>query len=137
MKMPKLNVKLLDRILRHVKKEPRRFNMGQWVDSSVTAPCGTAACLAGWAVILGDPKGNTKAVRAKFIHLANNQNGGTPDTSTIFKRAMKALGLTYDEAKGMFLTYTGEDGQAAAQTAEQKIALIKTDRQAFVEKYGN
>jgi hypothetical protein len=53
----KLNVRLLRRIKKHILEEPRRFWMGWWVVPNVPgqhpAPCGTTACIAGWAAILG------------------------------------------------------------------------------------
>ena len=69
----KLNVRLLRRIQRHILEEPRRFQMDaeiiqaktqhQWLNcitffsrdaSKTMPPCGTAACIAGWANILSD-----------------------------------------------------------------------------------
>jgi hypothetical protein len=68
---PKLNVRLLRRIQKHILKEPRRFfmdwyyehqdNAAEWrekaeevyEDLSKTPPkCKTAACIAGWACVL-------------------------------------------------------------------------------------
>lgn len=65
-KKPKLNVKLLRKIQKHILKEPERLVMkfqlvrrqsGTEIegDSDRThriPPCGTAACIAGWALIL-------------------------------------------------------------------------------------
>lgn len=69
-KNPKLNVRLLRKIQRHIIEEPRRFFMGgvvatgtpgseftKWAcyayDLAETVPaCGTAACIHGWTVIL-------------------------------------------------------------------------------------
>lgn len=62
---PKLNVKLLRKIQRHITEEPRRFFMADFVAlssdakkwsrgtsssdlSPVPPPCGTAHCIAGW-----------------------------------------------------------------------------------------
>ena len=52
-----MNVKLLRKVRDHIKKEPKRFQYG-WVWKG-KAKCGTAACIGGWAFILGqnlDPK---------------------------------------------------------------------------------
>lgn len=47
-----LNVELLERVKAHILEEPRRFEMASWAEHSDDAPCGTAACIAGWALIL-------------------------------------------------------------------------------------
>src|SRR4051812_24586244 len=73
MKQPKLNVRLIRRIQKHILEEPRRFFMkailaigvpgshewdevkGGWNPSDLSdtvPPCGTAACLAGWTGLL-------------------------------------------------------------------------------------
>lgn len=52
MKKPKLNVKLLRKIQAHITEEPRRFDQYTIVEESKIAPCGTVACIAGWANIL-------------------------------------------------------------------------------------
>lgn len=53
---PKLNVKLLRRIQKHILEEPRRLDMGNWkrtnMDGLHAPPCGTTACIAGWALTL-------------------------------------------------------------------------------------
>jgi hypothetical protein len=52
----KLNVKLLRRIQQHILEEPRRLDMGNWkstrTDGPCAPPCGTVACIAGWALVL-------------------------------------------------------------------------------------
>lgn len=68
-----MNVRLLQKVKAHILEEPNRFQMGYWikkgdpgtevfidyrVDGRRTRrlpACGTAACLAGWAVQLIDP----------------------------------------------------------------------------------
>lgn len=73
--MPKLNVKLLQRVKRKILSEPKQFVMGHWFiddlseangDSSdlprKTIPnCGTAACIAGWTIALGSKQKPSKA----------------------------------------------------------------------------
>lgn len=71
----KLNVKLLEKVKKHIKKEPRRLNMSEWNQVAVPGryintdaekgffsrlkltkrtapPCGTVGCIAGWATML-------------------------------------------------------------------------------------
>lgn len=63
---PKLNVRLLRRIQKHILEEPRRFVMEDLVrygppgeafesdngSEQIFAECGTAACIAGWTLML-------------------------------------------------------------------------------------
>jgi hypothetical protein len=57
----KLNVKLLRKVQQHILEEPRRATIDRWVQHvgplDVDAPpCGTAACIAGWCVLLSTPE---------------------------------------------------------------------------------
>ena len=47
-----MNVELLKRIQEVIREEPRRLDMGSWGNSSNRVPCGTVACIAGWAIAL-------------------------------------------------------------------------------------
>lgn len=76
-----LNVKLLRRIKRHILAQPKRFLMShsiikansqkewrgniQWAPeaSKIRPPCGTAACIAGWAVLLTKGSAEVDSVR--------------------------------------------------------------------------
>lgn len=51
---PKMNVRLLRRVQKKILKEPEQFLMERWYEHNPeTVPnCGTAACIAGWAVAL-------------------------------------------------------------------------------------
>jgi hypothetical protein len=131
-KKPRLNVKLLDKVLKHVSAKPERFDMGSWVHWSSYAPCGTAACIAGWTVILA--AGNTKKNRREFVEKADELRGGA-DRNFFFKKARKILGLTFQEAKSLFLTYTVQSGEDAVDMARAKVALLKVDRNEFVRQY--
>lgn len=52
------NIGLLRRVKEHILTEPRRFTMERWLDENDLEgnhpPCGTAACIAGWTVLLKD-----------------------------------------------------------------------------------
>jgi hypothetical protein len=60
----KLNVRLLRRIQKHIMAEPKRYDQNVWikeVDPNVDPyypPCGTMACIAGWAQILSAQPGS-------------------------------------------------------------------------------
>jgi hypothetical protein len=62
-----MNVKLLRKVKKHILEEPKRFIMGDWVvrkeypdqqlfdddgKPRTFAKCGTAACIAGWTMLL-------------------------------------------------------------------------------------
>ena len=74
-----VNVKLFKRIRAHILQEPLRFYMGYWFSLvnnrwDLKPACGTAACLAGWAVLLS--------------------GGSSRSTYNIEERAAKLLGLS-------------------------------------------
>lgn len=57
-----MNVKLLKRIQRAIKRRPAQFNMDRWFSQHPNVPhCGTTACLAGWALTLDARKAHQKA----------------------------------------------------------------------------
>jgi len=49
-----MNVKLLREVKRYILAEPLRFNMRDWGKGSAHAPCGSVACIAGNACIVGE-----------------------------------------------------------------------------------
>lgn len=66
-----MNTKLLRQIKEHILAEPKRLYMGEWIRRKTHpnqmimdreyhyrefAGCDTAACIAGWAVLLSSPK---------------------------------------------------------------------------------
>lgn len=70
---PKLNVRLLRRVKRHILEEPKRFIMdaviyrgkpGEYFhsdgDTQVVPDCGTACCIAGWAIKLAGKRINSR-----------------------------------------------------------------------------
>lgn len=91
----KLNVKLLRRIQEHITKEPKRLFMAWYItkgepgalfagDEDKPAqlpPCGTAACIAGWAILLSDKE--LEAERNGFSSTAGPLLG-IEDTGSVF-----------------------------------------------------
>jgi hypothetical protein len=62
-----VNVELLKKIKEHILEEPRRLHMDNFVcrvpvDSPKNPPCGTVACIAGWAVILSRPEDSLESI---------------------------------------------------------------------------
>lgn len=84
-----MNTKLLRKVARHIEAEPRRLMMSDWIqhprvegalvyDGSASgcqfhlfAKCNTAACIAGWTVLLSDkrPSINIAKQAAKLLQL--------------------------------------------------------------------
>lgn len=62
-----MNVRLLRRIEKRILKEPGQFDMGDWLRRGLPKdklhPCGTEACIAGWACIL------SKKVPRSYLHV--------------------------------------------------------------------
>lgn len=88
-----MNVKLLRKIQKHILAEPLRFNMRWWKWQGIelerkvaegvhpaVPPCGTVACIAGWAQELEAPKSRRN----------------TASHATIL------LGLTFDQSMRLF-----------------------------------
>jgi len=100
-----MNVKLLRKIQKHILAEPRRLNMSHWAAPSHDAPCGTMACIAGWAVILTKRRGAEKFRRVAErlgIGLFPDPKRITLNPSTV---AAKALRLDLDQKEKLFHTY--------------------------------
>lgn len=51
----KLNVALLEEVKKHILSVPDSFRMETWAEPSADAPCGTVACIGGWAALIAHP----------------------------------------------------------------------------------
>jgi len=93
-----MNVKLLRRIQKAIRKEPRRFNMLWWVvTGDQESPCGTSACIGGYAVILSKiPKLLTTK---KWLDAVEDIR---KDSSNTWDPAKAVLGLDTDQATRLF-----------------------------------
>jgi len=91
-----MNTKLLRKVQKHIREEPRRWSFG-WILRSSHSPCGTKACIAGWTVLLGDKLDIDEGLRR---HNQPNENGDCTHTSV---RAKELLELTQDQAERLFL----------------------------------
>lgn len=88
-----MNIKLLRRIQKQILKEPRQFQMGSYYARRLPGVelipnCGTACCVAGWAVSLTMTCTPAEAARKS--------------PKPLHPRAAVTLGLTSEEASRLF-----------------------------------
>lgn len=138
MKLPKLNVRLLRRIQKHLRADPRRYNQRIWAKdirfyrryAPLEVPeCGTRACIAGWAVLL-----STKSKKEwwkwveKSCRMVINPEGNRE--FAIALKARKLLGLSEDEAFFLFGANNQTDtaGPRGVEEGCDKIDKIIEDR---------
>lgn len=79
----KINFELLARVRDHILEEPRRYDQSTLMRDSAIAPCGTAACIAGWTVILSggiknpcnckDPTCGFDQAAKDFLRISDNE----------------------------------------------------------------
>jgi hypothetical protein len=99
-----MNIALLRKVQRSLKKEPRRLDMD--VPIAVAKPwrggppCGTTACIAGEALILSRGGGFRQAAMKVMAHLAVVDPYGGWDA--IEFAAIKKLRLTKEQAQRLF-----------------------------------
>lgn len=116
--MSALNVELLRKIQKHILEEPRRLDMTAWLDAAPVdvVPCGTVACIAGWA-----------------LHLSNTKPGSTTEGGKWSGPARKVLGLSYEEGDKLFYEdnwpapFATNFCHAEGPKARAKIAVARID----------
>lgn len=96
----KVNVKLFRKMQKYIIEEPRRLEMCTWViEGDDVAPCGTAACIAGTALLLNGPA-RLKSNRLRKIRKLGNH---TLSITEFTMAGAKALGLSYTRASRAFI----------------------------------
>jgi hypothetical protein len=91
--MPRLNKRLLNKVIAHILEEPRRLEMNQVLcpardlirEQENRPPCGTVGCIAGWTYVL-----SRKKPRLNIY------------PGTVWRIAQKELGLSTLEAERLF-----------------------------------
>jgi hypothetical protein len=81
--MAELNIELFKKIRDRIAEIPESYDQSAWIQSSDAAPCGTAACLAGEAIICAAPSVKVGIRRLK----------DADDYDRVPERAAKLLGL--------------------------------------------
>lgn len=95
--MARLNIDLLNKVRDKIAATPEAYDQRDWCLPSHAAPCGTVACIAGWAAILSGE------MSIKEAHRNYSDNG-----EHVNNVAMRVLGLTENEANTLF--NGGRDG---------------------------
>jgi hypothetical protein len=144
----KINVKLLKQICRAILHEPRRLDMYGWIyDEEIhgmacSAPCGTAACIGGFAVILSRTRSLANKPWKKAVQscLADAASNSEFRDDAIARAAQKLLGLTHAQADRLFapsnwpeeFVHVYENGRSSAKRAKAAVDRIKL----FIETNG-
>ena len=90
---PPLNFRLIRRIIKKIETTPEAYDQNVWGRRDNKAPCGTAACIAGWACFLGGEKSleqlrrNPKSVAGigvKLLGLFKSRDGWVADETGMF-----------------------------------------------------
>lgn len=131
-----MNVELLQKVAKHISEEPRRFIMDTFVDYAdglrdvcdLDAPnvpnhpfpkCGTAACIAGWTVLLMD---------------------GKEDAGNFRQRAMDHLQISRIQADRLFYTEDWPrefcEAYTNATTPTEKVNIAVARINYFIETDG-
>lgn len=148
--LSKKAVNLLRRVKAHIIEEPRRLAMESWVQVSSEAPCGTAACIAGWACLLTLPK----TEYAKYMESLPDPNNNDFDHYWMrsrkaeriagrgkkpMNRAMDLLGLKRDAAMELFLDENWPERLSnrfnEAQTAKTQAKIAGQAIDAFIKQH--
>lgn len=136
MKIPKLNEKLIAKVLAHIKKDVRRLDQNTWgerrLPSELEGPgytqkeylkewpaCHTHACFAGWTVLLSTP---VKKRNRLFY-------SGEMDSHRTEIKAQKLLRLTNWEAGFLFRVVPAYfDPKDQLRILEARLGTIREDR---------
>lgn len=115
---PKPNLPLLRAVLAQIDATPERWNQGYWATKT---DCGTAYCIAGWAVHISNPQaqpywGGTELDNADEACVVLDEEDGE---RFIDQSARKLLGLTGTESWSLF---GGKNTRADVQRIAEQIA---------------
>lgn len=126
--MPKMNVKLLRKIQKHILAEPKRYEQNVTITYGIPgeeivadesnpepellkaggfAPCGTAACIGGWGQLLGMKR---------------------PSKTFNWEQARRALGLDHSQAAKLF-AYSFETDEIHSWPEKFRLAYAKAKTQ--------
>lgn len=91
---PKLNIELFKAVRDKIATTPEAYDQSVFARPSDSAPCGTAACIAGWACVLSGAMDSEELKRRERAHGA--------EFESIETTAQAALGIDDDDAEVLF-----------------------------------
>ena len=96
-----MNIQILNEIKKKIKEEPYQFEMSEWFttlleckDSKPVPNCGTAACIAGWAISIHNKVNPREAYR---IAIRSSMSQRT--------QACEILDINLEQGERLFMTY--------------------------------
>ncbi len=105
--MSELNIELLTKVRDKIATTPEAYDQSVYGRISKEAPCGTAACIAGWTVLLADAMPVTEVQKANGAAWAKEQNENREVVGNLLNEvpriAAELLGLTDNEKNILFI----------------------------------
>lgn len=116
-----MNTELMIKVRDHIVAHPEQHDQATWAEKT---ECGTTACVAGWALILGSP------VDAHIF----DETGSLPPT--VAEDAQEILGLTYGQQGALFIGAITHEGAIAGMNAliESNGEIDALDLNRLIEK---
>lgn len=98
-----LNTELLQRVRDKIAATPESYDQEVYGRPETSAPCGTAACIAGWTVVLADEIPMERVRLANADYWNSHKDKATRDLFDLVPNmAARLLGLNADEQEAMF-----------------------------------
>lgn len=138
-----MNKELLLRVKAHILEEPRRLNMSNWIQNAEAGlcvsyefesgeldihtlskdevpPCGTVACIAGWACLLSDKKVRNYSAEST---------------------AIRSLNITFGQSEKLFFPYgwpnkADYEEYQSCGNAEQRAQIVARVIDGFIATEG-
>lgn len=92
--LKKKTIELLKKVKKHILAEPRRLDMDTMGEESDEAPCGTVACIGGWACVLNYKRPRIYYDFCGYLYVGNEMAS--------WERARRILDLSEEEAELLF-----------------------------------
>lgn len=90
--MSRLNIELFKKVRNKIKTTPNAYDQGTFGRRSKAAPCGTAACIAGWACVLSGQMDTETLYATSAL-----------DPLEVQRKAAEVLRLSEEEADILFV----------------------------------
>lgn len=120
-----INKTLFRKVRNKILKNPEAYDQSTFVRESDQAPCGTAACIFGWAVLLAEKIAIDDALEDE----EENEGDG------IFREAISVLGLSRDE--GLVVANYAGMGWPEPYGSSFRTAYKKDERARIAADYIN